>query len=78
MFVALVNYHSRGGFEKVFIVRRNVSKRLVAFKTSGEAQSAAQAAIDNGEINSAGKITVVDLSGSGVVSENETPSYHVD
>lgn len=77
MFVALVHYHSCGGFEKVFIVRKNVSERLVAFETSEEARQAAESAISNGDVKD-GNITVVSLYGNSAVSEPETPSYRVD
>ena len=82
MFVALLSYTSRGGFEKVVIVRKNVDERLVAFETREEAQNAADSAVANGDVSSSfstngGRITIVDLSASGSVSESETPSYTV-
>ena len=81
MFVALVSYKSQGGYNKVFIVRKDVDGRLVAFDSSDEAQEAAEQAIKNGETGSAtsenGKITIVDLSVSEVVSEPASPSYRV-
>ena len=81
MFVALLSYTSRGGFEKVSIVRKNVKDRLVAFETEEEARSAANSAVSNGEVGSFsdrnGRITIVDLSEAGSVSESETPSYTV-
>jgi hypothetical protein len=82
MFVALLSYTSRGGFEKVVIVRKNVDERLVAFETREEAQNAADSAVSNGEVSDSfssrnGKTTIVDLSESGSVSEAETPSYKV-
>jgi len=82
MFVALLSYTSRGGFEKVVIVRKNIDERLVAFETREEAQNAAGSTVSSGEVSSTfsernGKITIVDLSADETVSGPGTPSYDV-